>query len=86
MPQLTWKNVFLIWLLAMPFIGGVGFVLYQKDARPFKAAAAWSQSTAQHGMKAVQDYQKREAAKKAAEAAKAKAAADAKKPKKAVLF
>jgi hypothetical protein len=87
MPNLTWKSVFLIWLLALPFMGGVGFLMYQKDARPFRAAAAWSQKQAQNGVKAFQDYQKREAAKKAAEE-KAKKEAEGKKKKKkpAVAF
>ena len=87
MPNLTWKSVFLIWLLALPFMGGVGYLLYQKDARPFNAAAAWSQKQAQAGMKAVQDYQKKEAAKKAAEEkAKQEAAAAKKKPKQTYAF
>lgn len=85
MPNLTWKSVFLIWLLALPFMGGVGFILYQKDARPFKAAAAWSQKAAMNGVKAVQDYQKHEAAKKAAEE-KAKKDAAAKKKKPAPVY
>jgi hypothetical protein len=87
MPNLTWKSVFLIWLLAMPFLGGVGFILYQKDARPFKAVAAWSQKTAQTGVKAVQDYQKKEAAKKAAEEKAKKAESEKpKKPKQTYSF
>jgi hypothetical protein len=81
MPNLTWKSVLLIWLLAMPFMGGVGYLLYQKDARPFKAAAAWSQKQANAGVKAVQEYQKKESAKKAAEE-KARLAAEAAKKKK----
>ena len=82
MPNLTWKSVFLIWLLAMPFLGGVGFILYKKDARPFNAAAAWTQKQANNGMKAFQDYQKKEAAKKAAADKAAKEAEGAKKKKK----
>lgn len=81
MPKLTWKNVLVIWLLAMPFLGGVGFLLYQKDARPFNAAAAWSQKQANAGVKAVKDYQQKEAAKKAADE-KARLAAEAAKKKK----
>ncbi|MNT93791.1 hypothetical protein D3C72_2353490 [compost metagenome] len=78
--------MFTIWLLAMPFLGGMGFLLYQKDARPFLAAAAWSQKQAQTGVKAVQDYQKNEAAKKAAEEKAKQAAAAKKKPKQTYDF
>ncbi|MNS36283.1 hypothetical protein D3C72_684700 [compost metagenome] len=86
MPNVTWKSVLLIWLIALPFLGGVGFILYKKDARPFNAAAAWTQRTAQTGVKAVQDYQKREAAKKAAEEKAQKEAAAAKKKPKTTYY
>lgn len=72
MPKITWKIVFLIWLLALPSLAGTGYLIYQKYPAPFLTAAAWAQKGYAMGQAAYQDHQKKEAAKKAQE----KAAAD----------
>ena len=79
---MTWRSVMLIWLLALPFLGGVGYLEWRKDPKPFYQAAAFCVKSANQGVKAVKDYQAKEAAKKAAEA-KAKKAAEEKAKKDA---
>lgn len=74
MPSLTWKAVFLIWLMALPVLGGAGYFAYQKYPEPFHVAAAWGQKGLALGQKAWHDYQAAEAAKKAKAEAEAKAA------------
>lgn len=74
MPPLTWKAVFLIWLMALPVLGGAGYFAYQKYPAPFHVVAGWAQQGYALGMKAYQDYQKAEAAKKAKAEAEAKKA------------
>lgn len=80
MPNITWKIVFLIWLIALPTLAGTGYLVYQKYPGPFLTAGALAQKGFKMGQGAWADYQKKEAAKKAkekAEAEKAKKAAEA---------
>lgn len=77
MSNLTWKAVFLIWLLALPILGGVGFIAYRQYPAPFHVAWKYAQQGYNSGMKAYQDHQAKEAAKKKAEEAKKKAAQEA---------
>jgi len=75
--RLTWKAVFFIWMLCVPFVGGAGVVLYQKYPGPFKQAAAWGLKEAEQGKKAYAAYQAKRAKEKALAAKKAKEEADA---------
>jgi hypothetical protein len=70
--RMTWKAVFFIWMLSVPFVGGAGFVLYQKYPGPFKQAAAWSLKQADQGQKAYKAYQAKRAKEQAEAAKKAK--------------
>jgi hypothetical protein len=70
--RLTWKAVFFIWMLSVPFVGGAGFVLYQKYPGPFKQAAAWGLKQAAVGQKAYKDYEAKKAREKAEAAKRAK--------------
>ena len=74
--SLSWKAVFLIWLLALPMLGGVGVILYQRHPAPFDTVAGWAKVGYGAGLKAYQDHQAKEAAKKAAAEAAAKKAAE----------
>lgn len=77
--KLTWRSVLIIWLMALPFLGGVAWLEYRKDPKPFYQAAAWTIQEGKTGVKAYKDYQAKQkaaaAAKKAAEEKAAKAAA-----------
>lgn len=70
--RMTWKAVFFIWMLSVPFVGGAGFVLYQKYPEPFRQAAAWGLKQADQGQKAYKAYEAKRAKEKAEAAKKAK--------------
>ena len=70
--RLTWKSVFFIWMLCVPFVGGAGYVLFQKYPGPFQDAAAWTQKRADAGKKVYKTFQDKRAKDKAAEDKKAK--------------
>lgn len=76
MSNLTWKSVFLIWLVALPIIGGVGYLAYRQNPAPFLVVAGWAQDGYQAGLKAYHDHQKQEAAKKKKAEDEAKKAAE----------
>lgn len=59
---MTWKSVFLIWLLALPFIGGVGFLAYRQNPKPFLSVASATQKGVTMASAAVQDFQRKQAA------------------------
>ncbi|MDB5101611.1 MAG: hypothetical protein JWM80_6032 [Cyanobacteria bacterium RYN_339] len=75
--RLTWKSVFFIWMLCVPFVGGASVVLYQKYPGPFQQAATWSKQQADHGQKAYKDYQAKRAKDKAKADKQAKDEAEA---------
>lgn len=68
--------MFLIWLLAMPMVGAVGFVTYRQHPKPFHTVMTWTNKGVKAATKAYNGYQ----AKHAADAAAA-AAAEKKKKK-----
>jgi hypothetical protein len=78
--HMTWKAVFFIWMLAMPFVAGAGFIAYQKDPAPFKAAAKFTLKEVQVGKKAYGAYQAKKAVEDAAAAKKAKEEEQASSP------
>ncbi|GEM_PF-7024725 len=75
-PVLSWKSVFILWIFSLPFLAIPGWVAYQHDPRPFKAAWAWSQKTYREGMAIYLAYAKDRAKKKAEADAAAKKAAE----------
>jgi hypothetical protein len=78
MPEkVTWKSVFFIWLLAMPFMAGAGYVAYQKYPVPFQVAAKWSIQQAVKGQKAATAYKAKWDADRKAKAEKARKEAEA---------
>lgn len=71
---MTWKAVFFIWLLAMPFMVGASAVAYQKYPAPFRVTAAWGLKEFKVGKQYYAAYQQKKAAEAKEAAKKAKEA------------